>query len=62
MAFRRWRADDSPTLIAGFLAFLFFRGSGPVLLRNPILGDPDPLPPLDPRMPQSHILDQPTAP
>ena len=35
MAFR-WRADDSPTLNAGLVALWFFRGSGPVLLRNPI--------------------------
>ena len=35
MAFR-WRADDGPTLNAGLVALGFFRGSGPVLLRNPI--------------------------
>ena len=35
MAFR-WRADDGPTLNAGLVALLFFSGSGPVLLRNPI--------------------------
>ena len=29
----RWRADDGQTLNAGFV---IFRGSGPVLLRNPI--------------------------
>ena len=44
-AFRRWRADDGPTLNAGFLASLFFRGSGPLLLGTPISGGPDPLPP-----------------
>ena len=33
MAFRR--ADNGPTLNAGLLALWFFRGSGPVLLRNP---------------------------
>ena len=36
MAFR-WRADGGPTLNAGLVALWFFRGSGPVLLRNPIL-------------------------
>ena len=35
MAFR-WRADDGPTLNAGLVALWYFRGSGPVLLRNPI--------------------------
>ena len=52
MAFR-WHADDGPTLNAGLLALCFFRGSGPVLLTNPIFflwffrggGDPDPLSP-----------------
>ena len=34
-----WRADDGPTLNAGFVALWFFRGSGPVLLRNPIFCD-----------------------
>ena len=48
MAFR-WRADDGPTLNAGLMA-AFYRGSGPVLLENPIFlrffrGGPDPLPP-----------------
>ena len=52
MAFR-WRVDDGP-LNAGLVAF--FRGSGPVLQRNPIFflffrgGGADPLPPLDPHM------------
>ena len=50
MAFR-WRADDGPTLKAGLAALWFFRGSAPVLLRNPIFlwffrgngeGGPDP--------------------
>ena len=35
MAFR-WRADVGPTLNASLVALWFFRGSGPVLLRNPI--------------------------
>ena len=30
------RADDGPTLNAGLAVLLFFRGSGRVLLRNPI--------------------------
>ena len=30
-----WRADDGPTLNAGFAALWFFRGSRLVLLRNP---------------------------
>ena len=30
-----WRADDGPTLNAGFAALCFFRGSRQVLLRNP---------------------------
>ena len=33
----RWRADDGTTLNAGLVALLFFRGSGPVLLRNSIV-------------------------
>ena len=32
----RWRVDDGPTLNAGLVALLFVRGSGPVLLGNPI--------------------------
>ena len=32
----RWRADDGSTLNAGLVALLFFRGSLPVLQRNPI--------------------------
>ena len=32
----RWWADDDPTLNAGLAALWFFRGSGPVLLRDPI--------------------------
>ena len=51
---KRLRADDGPTLNAGLVALYFFRGSGPVLLRNPIFfiffsggeGGPDPLSPL----------------
>ena len=35
MAFHS-RANGGPTLIAGFLALWFFRGSGPVLIRNQI--------------------------
>ena len=46
----RWCADGGPTLNAGLVALWIFRGSGPVLLRNPIFlwfqGGPDPLPPL----------------
>ena len=30
----RWRADDDQTMNAGLVALRFFRGSGPVLLRN----------------------------
>ena len=49
MAFR-WRADDGPTLNAGLVALRFFRGSAPVLLRNPIFlllfrGSEPPVPP-----------------
>ena len=32
----RWRADDGPTLNADLVALWYFRGSGSVLLRNPI--------------------------
>ena len=35
----RWRAHDDPTLNAGLVALWIFMGSGPVLLRNPILCD-----------------------
>ena len=54
MAFQ-WRADDDPALKAGLVALWFFRGSGSVLLRNPIdltfqEGSGPPLPPLDPRI------------
>ena len=35
MAFR-WRADDGPALNTGLVDLRFFRGSGPVLLENPI--------------------------
>ena len=58
MAFR-WPADDGLTLNFGLVALWFFRGSGPVLLRNSIfcnssgsgLGPPvSSLPPLGPRM------------
>ena len=55
MAFR-WRADDGPTLNAGLVAAIF-RGSGPVLLENPIFcdfsgggGSGPPVPPLDTHM------------
>ena len=50
-------SDDGTTLNAGLLALWFFRGSSPVLLRNPIflwffrgVQTPSPLPPLDPPM------------
>ena len=33
MAFH-WRADDDPTLMAGFVALWFFRGSGHALLET----------------------------
>ena len=51
----RWRADDDPTLNAGLVALRFFRGSGPLLLENPIFcdfsgGARPPCPPLDPHM------------
>ena len=36
MAFEAGRADDGLTLNAGMVALRFVRGSGPVLLRNPI--------------------------
>ena len=44
-----WRANDGPTLNAGLLLCDFFRGSGQVLLRNPIFfqvgsGPPAPTP------------------
>ena len=35
MAFCGW-ADGGPTLNASLVALWFYRGSGPVLLRNPI--------------------------
>ena len=50
MAFH-WHADDGQTLNAGLVALWFLRGSGPVLLRNPIFlwfsreGGLDPYPP-----------------
>ena len=34
-----WWADDGPTLNAGVVALGFFRGSDPVLLRNPLFCD-----------------------
>ena len=48
-----WHADDGLTLNADLVALWFFRGSGPVLLRNPIFlsffsGGPDPLSPPPP--------------
>ena len=64
-----WRDDDGPTLNAGLVVVLrFLRGSGPVLLENPIFvifqwggggKGPDPLspPPLDPHA-NSHELVQ----
>ena len=53
-----WGADDDPTLNAGLVALLFFKGSRPVLLENTMFlwffrGGPEPCPPpplLDPRM------------
>ena len=51
----RWRADDGPTLNAGFVALRTFRGYEPVLLRNPIYTCTRPPPPqLDPRMDTEH--------
>ena len=44
----RWRADDGQTLNAGFAAFCYSRGSGPVLLFSGGSGPPAPC--LDPRM------------
>ena len=51
MAFR-WQADGGPTMNAGLVNMWFYRGSGPVLLRNPYIlvifrggGGPDPCPP-----------------
>ena len=38
MAFRRW-ADDGSTLNAGLVPLWSFRGSGPVLQRNPVFCD-----------------------
>ena len=35
----RWRPDDGLTLNSGLVALRFFRGSGPVLLGNPIFCD-----------------------
>ena len=49
-------SDDGPTLNTGLVALWFFRGSVPVLLRNPFVisqggvRTPVPSPPLDPRM------------
>ena len=51
-----WRANDGPKLNNGLVALRSFRGSGPVLQRNPIFfldfqGGPDSCAPtLDPRM------------
>ena len=51
-----WRANDGPTLNAGLVALWIFRGSGSVLLRNPIFlwffkGGANPMSPsLDPCM------------
>ena len=47
-----WRADDGPTFNDGLVALCLVRGSGPVLLRNPIFfcnfsgGENPPVPPL----------------
>ena len=52
----KWRFPGGPALNAGLVAFWFYRGSGPVLLRNPIFCDfsgggvRTPVPPLDPYM------------
>ena len=46
MAFR-WRVIDDPTLNADLVVLRFVRGSGPVLLRNPIY--------LDPRMKETSV-------
>ena len=51
----RWRAIGGPTLNAGLVALWFYRGSGPLLLRNPIFCDP-PVHPLDPHMRFSKFL------
>ena len=54
----RWRANDGPTLNVGFVALRFFRGSGPVLLKNTLYfcdfsgGVPEPLSPPPP--PHTH--------
>ena len=32
----RWRVNEGPILNAGLVALWFFRGPGPVLLRNPM--------------------------
>ena len=57
-----WLRNDGPTLNAGLVALLFFRGSWPVLLSVcDFLGGgggwgPDPLPPLDPRMQVNDVV------
>ena len=55
MAFR-WRPNHGQTLNSGLVALLFFRGSGPVLLKNKFFvifqgGSRRPVPPLDLPMP-----------
>ena len=59
----KWRFVAGPTLNAGFLASWFFRT---IITRKPYFrgggGVRTPCPPLDPRMPQSHSVDQLTAP
>ena len=64
MAFR-WRADGGQTLNAGLVALWYYRGSGPVLVRNPIFllffrgggGSGPPVPPLDPHMSINNLLE-----
>ena len=70
----RWSAKNGPTLNAGLVALWFFRGSEPVMPRNPIICDfsgggvGPPVPPLDPRMQlgflqnhEAHIKSHPTT-
>ena len=64
MAFH-WRADDGPTLNAGLKALWFYRGSAPIIAKNPYIfvifeeGGADFLsPPLDPHMGQEKLLER----
>ena len=60
----RWRADDGPTLNTGLVAWRFFRGSGPVLVSNPIFlwffrgGGSDSLPPTPPPPLDSPMIEE----